>query len=418
MEEKPIPSADEGLSPIIFYYFDLNGSGAFCELLEERFRQTGSRRPIVFREWDCYEELPGEDGDLFAYDGIVLSALAAKGLLQPVPEEVSADGVFDWVMEKSKYRNRNFGVPIMMCSNALICRKRDDLHVRSIMELHETVAIPIRSMLMFYFLQTLCSNREVHRSMQVMEHLLDLLGGSEFLGRADQHDYDGPARFNRGECRYLLGFTEDLMHCEKDEYTVRFEDFSNSRKRRETLFMADFVSLAKRVPDEKRRDCIALMKIMADEQFTFDICTSDGRLQYLLPANKRLFPRLAALDPLYGRLCTPCWTPGTTVCSGTEDATTRISTGRRSFCFACCAKKPDGSSRTAAARPLLTGERSGGRSSGAICRASAVGEDRRPPCRICRWRICSADHAERKPLPIRGAVLKQQEISRLAAYLK
>ena len=34
MADKPIPSAAGSLSPIVFYYFDLNGSGAFCELLE------------------------------------------------------------------------------------------------------------------------------------------------------------------------------------------------------------------------------------------------------------------------------------------------------------------------------------------------------------------------------------------------
>ena len=34
MEDRPLPSADEDLSPIVFYYFDLNGSDAFCELLE------------------------------------------------------------------------------------------------------------------------------------------------------------------------------------------------------------------------------------------------------------------------------------------------------------------------------------------------------------------------------------------------
>ena len=302
MADKPIPSAAGSLSPIVFYYFDLNGSGAFCELLEERFRRSGSTRPIVFREWDCYEELPGEDGDLYAYDGIVLSALAAKDLLRPVPEEVSAEGVFPWIMEKSRYRNRNYGVPIMMCSNALICRKKDDQHVRSIMELNETVAIPIRSMLMFYFLQTLCSNRELHRSMKVMEHLLDLLGGSEYLVREGLSRYDGVERFNRGDCRYLLGFTEDIMNCNKDEYTVRFEDFSNSRRRRETLFMVDYVSLGRHIPDEKLQDCLTLMKIMVDEEFTYDVCTSDGRLQYLLPANMRLFPRLAAFDPLYDHL--------------------------------------------------------------------------------------------------------------------
>lgn len=292
----------ETLSPIIFYYFDINGTDAFIRMLKERFRQTGSRRPIVFREWDCYETLPGEDGDLFAYDGVVLSALASKGLLMPLPDELTADGVFPWVLEKSKYWNKTFGIPFIMCSNALICRKKDAQDIRGIIDLHEPVAIPIQSMLMFYFIQALCSNRDLHRSMKVMDHLLDLIGVRDFLTESDSGDYDGVDRFNREECRYLLGFTEDIMSCKNDRYTVRFEDFSNSRKSRQTLFMVDFVSVAKHVRGEKLRDCLTLLKIMVDEQFTYDLCTADGRLQYLLPANMRVFPRLAELDPLYDEL--------------------------------------------------------------------------------------------------------------------
>ena len=102
----------ETLSPIIFYYFDINGTDAFIRMLEERFRQTGSRRPIVFREWDCYETLPGEDGDLFAYDGVVLSALASKGLLMPLSDEVTADGVFPWVLEKASTGTRPSAFPL------------------------------------------------------------------------------------------------------------------------------------------------------------------------------------------------------------------------------------------------------------------------------------------------------------------
>lgn len=296
-------------SPIVFYYFDLNGTGSFRKLVEERFRQTGIARTIVFREWNCYSELPGEDGDLFLYDGIALPALASKGILRPVPDSLSSekvfsgnDDIFPWVMDRGRYWNKLFGLPVMMCSNALFCRKKDYNNVRSIMELDEPVAIPVQSMLMFYFVQAICCNHNIHKSLQVMDHIVDLIGGREYLEESIHTDQDGIDSFNREECRYLLGYTEDMLHLKEDDYMVTFERFSNSRRSGKSYFMADYVSLAKNIPDEKLQDCLTLVKIMTDEQFTYDICTTDGKLQYFLPANKKLFPRLAELDPLYNHL--------------------------------------------------------------------------------------------------------------------
>ncbi len=78
-----------------------------CPRLEARFRQTGHARPIQFREYDCYKELPGTDGDLYTYDAVVLSALVDKGFLRTLPKDVSYENVFPWVMEKSRIRQRS-----------------------------------------------------------------------------------------------------------------------------------------------------------------------------------------------------------------------------------------------------------------------------------------------------------------------
>ena len=59
--------------------------------------------------------------------------------------------------------------------------------------------------------------------------------------------------------------------------------------------MVDYVSLGKNVPDEKRQDCLNLMKILTDEQFIYEECTLDGQLQYLLTAN-----RMAVLKRITG----------------------------------------------------------------------------------------------------------------------
>ena len=52
-------SAGEELSPIIFYYFNITGTESYCRQLENYFRQSGHERPIVFKEWNCYKDLPG-----------------------------------------------------------------------------------------------------------------------------------------------------------------------------------------------------------------------------------------------------------------------------------------------------------------------------------------------------------------------
>ena len=295
-------TAEEALTPIIIYNDHLGGLEYIWPLLEERFRQTGHRRPIIFKEYDCYKELPGSDGDLYTYDAIVLSALKDKGFFRSLPKSVSLGHVFPWVIEKTKIRQRSYGAPFMLCSNALICRRKDDLHVRNIMELDERIAIPMRSMVMFYFVQAVCENLSLKKSFRVMEHLLELIGGREALAGSGSDDYDGFNRFERGECRYLLGFTEDLHDLKKGDYTVSFANFSCHEEIRRPRFLADFISLGKHVPKDKLQDCLDLIRILTSEEFVFELCTHDGSLQYLLPADRQVFLRLAEDNDLYGQL--------------------------------------------------------------------------------------------------------------------
>ena len=287
------------MDSIVIYYDNIIGTEGYRALLEQRFREAGHDRPITFKAWDCYKDVPEADGDLYIYDAIVLSALVDKGILGVLPGGADAGDVFGWVTAKSKVRRRSYGLPVMLCSNALICRREDDRHVRNIMELDEEAAIPLRSMLMYYFVQAFCTNLNIRKSMKVMEHLIDLIGGRDKLAESGFSDYEGIARFNRGECRYFLGYTENMAYMNEDEYVIDFVNFSEKTTDRRPHFFADFVSMGKNVNQEKKQDCIDLMNIMTDEQFVYDVCNMDGKLQYMLPANRRVFPRLAQIDPLY-----------------------------------------------------------------------------------------------------------------------
>ena len=41
------------------------------------------------------------------------------------------------------------------------------------------------------------------------------------------------------------------------------------------------------------------MEIISDSDFIYDICLVDGKMQYMLPTDQTLYPRLAEIDPIY-----------------------------------------------------------------------------------------------------------------------
>ena len=285
----------------IYYYYDFTDTVHFCRRLEQRFRETGHERPLEFINWNCYKEPPGRDGDIFIYDAIALTALVDKGYLHQLPEIIDTSDMFTWTIDKSKVKQKTYGVPLMICANTLICRKKDDDHIKNIFDIHERTAIPLRTMLMYYYIQAFCNyqNDSVHR---VFEHLAELMGGRENLAGSTLEEYDGVRRFRSGECRYFLGFTESLRLFEPDDYVVRFANFSEHAEDQMPLFMVDYASLGNHVREEKLLDCLDLLEIMTDQEFIFDLCLQEGRLQYMLPPCMGVYKRLAEIDPIYDQL--------------------------------------------------------------------------------------------------------------------
>ena len=108
----------------IYYYYDFTDTDHFCSMLEQRFRETGHQRPLEFINWNCYKQQPGMDGDIYIYDAIALTALVDKGYLHRLPEVIDTSDMFSWTIEKSKVRQKTYGVPLMICANSLICRKK------------------------------------------------------------------------------------------------------------------------------------------------------------------------------------------------------------------------------------------------------------------------------------------------------
>lgn len=284
---------------IIYYYYDLSDTDDFCKKLEKWFRRGGHTRELRFISWDCYNELPSRDGDIYCYDAIVLSSLVDKGYLHELPDIISTENVFPWILDRSRIRNKIYGIPHMGCANLLISREEDYTPISNIYQVPKGLSAPLKSMASFYYLYALCNlqdrRSEIVKTLQCIRSLMtdDCYERSRFM------NYDGFERFKRGEVRYLIGFAEDIRHLDPGRYKVQLMNLSDGPINEMPLFPVDFASLGVNVSGEKLLDCLDLLEIIADSDFIYDICFSNGRLQYMLPADMTLYPRLEKADPIY-----------------------------------------------------------------------------------------------------------------------
>ena len=147
MENERIKTGD----PLIVYcYKQISDPMVFSDLLKKRFRQTGHTREIEFRYWDCYKQLPGQDGDVYIFDGMVLSALADKGYIRRLPDIIDTSSVFEWVLNGSKFNKQIFGFPFMLCTDVLISKKGTQTPLWSLSE--GEIAAPMKSMIGEYYI--------------------------------------------------------------------------------------------------------------------------------------------------------------------------------------------------------------------------------------------------------------------------
>ena len=286
---------------IVYCYRQISDAEVFSDLLTARFSQTGHDRPVEFRFWDCYKQLPEQDGDLYIFDGMVLSALAAKGYIRRLPDIIDTSGVFEWVLNGSKVRKQIFGIPFMLCSNVLISRKGETATINELIP--GQIAAPLQSMIgEYYVLSCFNSPHRGEGSINTLKRLRKLIGGSSAYDLSRFSQYDGIERFVRGECKYLLGFTEDLRYLPPGKYTVQSANISESISMELPFQYVNYVSVGVRPSGDRLLDCLDLIEIIADSKFFLDYCTQNGEMRYLLPANQNLYAPLCALDDLYEQL--------------------------------------------------------------------------------------------------------------------
>ena len=294
-----INKRSDGAPIIIYYYFDLSDTEAFCLNLEKWFRDSGHTRPLEFRNWNCYNEKPGYDGDIYCYDAIVMSTLVDEGYLRVLPDIIDTGRVFPWILDRSRIHNKIYGIPLMACSNVLICREEDDFPMSNIFDIPQGLAAPLKSMAYFYYLYAFCTIQGQEDSVNRTIKQLKLLMNNDTYENSHFATYDGFTRFMNGDCKYIIGFTEDIRRFDTGRYKVRTLNLSDNPTNEVPLYPVDLASLGRDVSGDKLLDCLDLMEIISNSDFIYDICCVDGKLQYMLPTDQTLYPRLAEIDPIY-----------------------------------------------------------------------------------------------------------------------
>ena len=284
---------------IIYYYFDLSDTEAFCKQLEKWFRDSGHTRPLEFRSWNCYNTKPGFDGDIYCYDAIVMSTLVDEGYLHVLPDIIDTSKTFPWILDRSRIHNKIYGIPLMACSNVLICKEEDYFPMNNIFEIPQGLAAPLKSMAYFYYLYAFCTIQGKEDAVTRTIQQLKMLMSNDNYEKSHFANYDGITRFRNGDCKYIIGFTEDIRHFDTGKYKVQTVNMSDNPINEMPLYPVDLASLGKNVSGEKLLDCLDLMEIISNSDFIYDICCVDGKLQYMLPADMTLYPRLAEIDPIY-----------------------------------------------------------------------------------------------------------------------
>ena len=284
---------------IIYYYFDLSDTDDFCKKLEKWFRDSGHTRPLEFRSWNCYNDKPDHDGDIYCYDAIVMSNLVNEGYLHELPDIIDTSKVFPWILDRSRIKRKIYGIPLMACANVLICKEEDYFPMDNIFDIPQGLAAPLKSMASFYYLYAFCNIQNKEDAIHRIVKQLRLLMSDDSYTKSRFADYDGLSRFKNGECKFIIGFTEDIRRLDKGNYKVQPLNMSDNAINEMPLYPIDLASLGKNVSGEKLLDCLDLMEIISNSDFIYDINFSDGKLQYMLPTDMTLYPRLAEVDPIY-----------------------------------------------------------------------------------------------------------------------
>lgn len=314
----------------------------FENAVAEQWEEVQPNVELNFVEWDCYEDVPNEEVDVFVFDAIYLLDYIDKGYLLPLAAEDIEDSedILDFALEGCTYNDTIYAIPQIICTNLLYYREGDETlaNVDTIDELYQVLGnrqsegvIPQSNEGLLvdmsggtgkvcFYLDGLIDHNQSYTdyynlpsTTQFNSEVVSCLRMMQSMGGIDQVQYwpddnDAYVRakwFQNGYGRAYLGYTEAMSSMGNYVQNIDFKVISYCKEENIPLFYGDLVGINSGIDTEKKEYAIELANVIGDTETMVEaISPNENNVypQYLLPARESVYEVMGEDYPIYNEL--------------------------------------------------------------------------------------------------------------------
>lgn len=302
---------------------------------------------LNFVDWDCYEEEPNQNLDVFVFDSIYLQHYVSEGYLLPIaPNEIqNKDDLLPFALSGTTMNGNIYALPQIICTNLLYYRKNDTQiqNVNTVTDLYQILGdrqsntiIPAPNEGLLFdmsggttkvclYLDALIDQTGLYTTytqlptsfkpqvVSYLEMFQSMAGKAQANYWPDNNDaYIRGKWFSEGKGRTYLGYTEAMSTMGDFVNDIDFKTISYSRFDNIPIFYGDVIGINADISTEKKDLAIKLMNTIGAKDTMVDALSPDQNNlypQYLLPARESVYDTMNVTYPIYGKLHTIATNP-------------------------------------------------------------------------------------------------------------
>lgn len=295
---------------------------------------------LNFVDWDCYEDTPAQNLDVFVFDSIYLQSYVNEGYLLSISEDQIAgkDDLLPFALSGCTMDDTIYAIPQIICTNLLYYRNDDTqmANVNTVTELYqllgerdsESIIPGLNEGLLFdmsggtsnvcLYLDALIDQRQMYTNyaqlpnvfedkvVSYLKMLQSMAGAAQANYWPDDDDaYVRAKWFAEGKGRVYLGYTEAMSSMGDFVNNVNFKTISYSQYSNIPLFYGDVIGINSDISANKQELAIELVNTIAAKDTMVAALSPDENIlypQYLLPARTSVYEAMSSDYPIYGRL--------------------------------------------------------------------------------------------------------------------
>jgi|GEM_PF-887710 len=301
---------------------------------------------LNFVNYDCYSSDPPSSVDVFAYDCIFLTHLAAQGYLRPIKlsEIKNSSDFLSYALPGTEYLGNYYGIPQLGCANILFYRS-GDIGLPGVKTLKDLYGIlgpatytwprppkcavtspsSCQGFMMDFSGGTTCACLYVAAAQSyydsytidpklpsasnldpaVMPNLWNMvkMAGPAQASRVDSTPYERGLWFGQDTARAMVGFTESMSQMGSTSNTVSFMPMPLGGTPSFNMFYVDAVGInSSVVGTSKETAAVELANLMTSSALLSKCFAGRANPQYLMPLRNSIFSTLASTLPQYGKM--------------------------------------------------------------------------------------------------------------------